>query len=129
VQAIIAIVGENRLRIEARATLTGRGIDVLLTGGESPHIGGVVMCVPRPNEAGPGFSCDTWVIPVTGHKEHHVAQPFGELICKATGQVTVVTAGIHIDQAQPWELEGIKDNCDRVARDLIERILNSSLEV
>ncbi|HZW81798.1 MAG TPA: hypothetical protein VFF14_00055 [Candidatus Deferrimicrobium sp.] len=128
-QTIVVIVGENRLRIEARATLTGRGIDVLLTGGESPHIGGVVMCVPRPNQAGPGFSCDTWVIPVTGHKEHHVAQPFGESICKATGQVIVVTAGIHIDQALPWELEGIKENCEKAARDLIEKILNTCLEV
>lgn len=82
------------------------------------------MSVPRKNFTGEGYSCDTWVIPLAGHKDYLVAQPFGELVCKATGEVTVVTAGIHIEQAQPWELENITINCHQAAKELVKRCCN-----
>lgn len=112
-------IGEGRYKIDLIASLTGRGIHILLTGGESPHIGGVTLSVPRVKPD--GYGVDSWVMPVPGHKEVLVAQPLGERICKFTGEVTVVSAGIHIEKAQKAELDLITANCTAIAEEF-ERV-------
>lgn len=110
--------GEGRFRVELKATFTGDGITALLTGGESPHVGGVVMCVPRPSLTGAGTGYDTYVMPVPGHKDTAAAQPVAEMLCRETGRVTVVVAGIHIDNAQGNELTILLENCLEAGRRL-----------
>jgi hypothetical protein len=122
-EGIYAAWGEGRLRVEISAVFTGNGISALLTGGETPHIGGVVMCVPRPSLSGEGASCDTYVLPVPGHKDTAAAQPVAEMICRRTGQVTVVTAGIHINNAQGHELEQLLQNSMEAGRRLVEKFM------
>ena len=111
--------GEGRYRVDIAAVITGDGISVLLTGGELPHVGAVVISVPRNSLAGEGVSCDSWVMPVPGHKDAEAARPVAELICRSTGQTTVVTAGIHINQAVSWELEALLNNCNTAAKQLV----------
>jgi len=114
--------GDGRRRVELTATFTGRGISALLTGGESPHVGGVVMCVPRPSlSGGAGTGCDTYVLPVPGHKDVLAAQPVAEMICRGAGQVTVVAGGIHIKNALAHELETLLRNSAEAARRLLEK--------
>ncbi|TLN09766.1 hypothetical protein FDZ74_11500 [bacterium] len=113
--------GEGRLRVEISAAFTGNGISVLLTGGETPHVGGVVMCVPRPGLSGEGTGCDSFVLPVPGHKDTLAAQPLAEMICRRTGQVTVVVGGIHIKNAQSHELDKLLQNSMEAGRRLIEK--------
>ena len=111
-------VGEGRYRVEISAILTGNGISVLLTGGEKPHIGAVVMSIPRNSLSGEGISSDSWVLPVPSHKDVEAAKLVAELICRSTGQVTVVTAGIHIARAEEWELDTLLQNCIQAAKQL-----------
>ena len=53
---------------------TGNGICLCLTGGEAPHVGGVVLAAPRPSLTGQGNSCDLWTATVPGHKDVYLAQ-------------------------------------------------------
>jgi hypothetical protein len=113
--------GEGRYQITLTATLTGNGIIAQLLGGEKPHVGGVVLSVPRPSLTGEGVSCDTWILPVPGHKDVEAARLVAEMICRATQQTTVVAAGIHINKAKNRELEIILNNCLAAAREMIDR--------
>ncbi|HEX3016182.1 MAG TPA: hypothetical protein VHQ46_07375 [Desulfobacteria bacterium] len=122
-QTINIAVGEGRTKVALAAALTGRGINILLTGGESPHIGAVVLAVPRPSDTGTGKSSDSWVTPVAGHKDNVVAEMLADRISRATNQVTVVSAGIHIDRAERWELDLIQRNCIDAGERLLKTIV------
>ncbi|MDA8442210.1 MAG: hypothetical protein M0Z55_07525 [Peptococcaceae bacterium] len=114
-------VGEGRLRVNLQATFTGNGINILLTGGESPHIGAVVVCMPSSTDKeSPVLKSE--VITVPTHREADVARPMAEVVCGVTRQVTVVAAGIHIDQAQGWEIVALSENCNLAGRKLCEQL-------
>ena len=117
---------DERSRIELLAWLTGDGIVVFLRGGERPHVGAVVMAVPRPSLSDEGQeSCNSWVLPVLGHKDDEVAKPAAETIAIATGKVTVVVAGIHIHAAKTEEISQIITNCKQLVQKFIETIMIS----
>lgn len=115
--------GAGKFKVEMSAKFTGDGISVLLTGGEKPHIGAVVLSVPRPSLAGASrTSCNSWVIPVLGHKDDEIAKPVAEKLSFAAGQVVAVAAGIHVDAAEPDDIKKIVDNCLHATAQLIDEI-------
>ncbi len=124
-KTVCATAGTGRYRVGIIATLTGEGISVLLTGGEKPHVGAVVLSVPRASLTGAGIGCDSWILPVPGHKDAEAARPAAEMICRATGQTTVVTAGIHIEQATGGELQTLLNNCTVAVKELLNSLTDS----
>lgn len=91
---------------------TGRGWVGSLTGGESPHVGGVVLAVPRVSLSGSdAASCDIYSVPVPGHLDNEMGRFVADLLCRATGSVVSLSSGIHIDHAEPGELDDIRKNC------------------
>ncbi|MDA8227249.1 MAG: hypothetical protein M0T74_05995 [Desulfitobacterium hafniense] len=106
--------GKGRYKISLTLFNTGRGISAVLIGGDSPHIGGVVLAVPRPSLTGDGYSADDFVIPVPHHKDVEVAKPIAHaLACTCRAPVTL-SAGIHSDDLTREEIDLIKKNCDQV---------------
>lgn len=103
--------GREKHRIRLSVMMTDEGINIVLTGGEKAHVGGVVLIVPRQSLAGSGIGSDAWVVPVPGHKDTIAAEKVGTIICRKTGEVVAVSAGIHIDNALPEDLEMIMENC------------------
>lgn len=122
IQTISLSKGEGRVKIDLQALLTGQGIQILVTGGEKPHIGAVVLSVPRPSLSGKGISCDSWITPVLGHKDNIIAQELSEFLCKKINQVVVVSAGVHISNAQPHELELIIENVKSLSHELLSNL-------
>ncbi|WP_418792100.1 hypothetical protein [Phosphitispora sp. TUW77] len=114
--------GEARYRIEISSVITTDGISITITGGEKPHVGGVALSVPRTSLGGGKVSCDTWVIPVPGHKDTEVAVPVAEMICRETRRTVSVAAGIHIDRAEEREIRILVENSLAAARLLMEQI-------
>lgn len=139
-QEIKLSYGEGKYRININALVTADGISVNMTGGEKPHVGGVALSVPRPSLANRicgddlavseasaikgKVSCDTWLTPVPGHKDIHVAGPASEQITRATGEKTVVVAGVHIDNASPEELQLLLENAQKATGLLLDKINN-----
>jgi hypothetical protein len=114
--------GEGRYHIEISSVVTGDGISITITGGEKPHIGGVALSVPRRSLGGEKVSCDTWVMPVPGHKDTEVAVPVAEMVSRETGRTVAVAAGIHIDRAEERELRTLVENSLAAAGLLLEQI-------
>lgn len=104
--------GEGRCQITLDLTDTGNGIHGLLTGGEKPHVGGVVLALPRPSLRGEGWSADVYITPVPGHKDVEVARPVAETLARELRLPVAITAGIHSDALCSEELSEIIGHCD-----------------
>ncbi|MBQ3386731.1 MAG: hypothetical protein IJG53_05345 [Eggerthellaceae bacterium] len=109
-------LGEGSFAIRLILHDTGRGLAGVLTGGDSPHVGSVVLAVPRASLANAeNPSCDVFTVPVPGHLDYVVAQDVATLLCRAYGEPVSVTAGIHVDDATAEDLETIKVICRNLA--------------
>lgn len=109
--------GHGRTQVQLHLFPSGKDWQAVLIGGDRPHIGAVVLAVPRPSLRGTGLSCDCWVSPVTAHKDHLVAQPLAEQLCLACGSTVAVSAGLHVDNASAQELEQFRDNCQAITQE------------
>lgn len=84
--------------IKAELTMAGETVHVLLSGGDTPHIGAVSMAAP---------SGERHTMEFSGHKEAVVSEAWADEICRKTGRETVVAAGIHYDAASPEMIQEI----------------------
>jgi len=114
--------GDGRYIIYISAIITRDGISVIITGGEKPHVGGSALSVPRPDNTEDKISCDTWITPRPGHRDSEVAALLSHMICTDTGMTTAVIAGIHIDKAEPEEINILMENSREATRLLIIKI-------
>ena len=106
---------------------TAGGLVGCLTGGEAPHVGGVVLAVPRASLKGEGVGCDCWVSPVPGHKDAEVAASVAKMLCVALNVPVSITAGIHMDAATPGDIAAIVGNCERAGEKMLRRLKQASL--
>lgn len=114
--------GEGRYAIRLTALITSDGLSVTITGGERPHVGGMAMSVPRlPIQQQPG-GCDTWIIPRPHHRDADIAAMVSKMVCQGTGHCTAVVAGIHIDGAEPHEIDTLIENSREASRRLLDKI-------
>jgi len=79
----------------------------ILGGGETPHIGGVV--IREPGKGGRTIILGT-------HKDHLVLEPLAEKACEKYSATTLVVGGIHIDDASREEIETIIQNCKELMK-------------
>ena len=103
--------GKGRCRITLTLTDTGHGIHGLLTGGEKPHVGGVVLAIPRPSLSGEGWSSDVYITPVPGHKDVDLAKTVAEILARELRMPVAITAGIHSDDLCLEELNQLICHC------------------
>jgi len=101
------------------------GDDVVITigGGTAPHVGAVVLAQPHPSQhnlkdASPSVS----ILTIPPHKEEPVARPIAEAVCRATGRVTVVTAGVHEDELDREGIETYLRLAGTMAAELAARL-------
>lgn len=95
---------------------TGNGLNGLLTGGEKPHVGGVVLAIPRPSLSGEGWRADVYITPVPGHKDVDVARTVADTLARELRCPVVLTAGIHSDHLSSEELSEIISHCDTLTQ-------------
>ena len=108
--------GSGRMTVSLSAFGTeGNGLCVLLTGGESAHVGGVAYAAPRNKSNGDGITADISTICGAGHKDVYAAAIAAKKICVSLNETTCVAAGIHVDHATADELELINKNVEYVA--------------
>jgi hypothetical protein len=114
--------GTGRHQVLLRLWDTSAGWVGSLTGGEVPHVGGVVLAVPRASLSGQGRSCDMWLIPVPGHLDHEVAAPLVRRLCVQLNEPISLTAGIHVERATNEDITLIRENCEAVGQDFLRRL-------
>lgn len=102
--------------------LLGEDCLLILSGGDLPHIGSVVMALPRPSLTGSGeTSCTSSVLNRVGHKDEAICRMGAELVCKATGRAVVCTGGVHVEGVTPRQIEELL----AASRELFTEALNT----
>ncbi|WP_407308816.1 hypothetical protein [Desulfosporosinus sp. SB140] len=112
--------GEGRCQIFLTLIDTGNGLQGLLTGGEKPHVGGVVLALPRPSLSGEGWSSDVYITPVPGHKDVDVGRATAEILAQELVLPVTITSGIHSDHLNPKELREIIQNCNSATQEAVK---------
>lgn len=99
----------------------GRDLTVCVSGGDTPHIGSVVMSVARPSLTGNGVGVTSSVLNGMGHKDEYVARKFAETLAKNYNCTAVCACGIHIDEITESQLKQVSDCCDRLLEKLLTK--------
>lgn len=106
--------GEHVVR--SVSMLVGNDLLVCLWGGTQPHIGAVALALPRPSIADPAVTSSTSsVLTLLGHKEDVVAKAVSERLSARLNRNVVVCAGMHWDHLDLRSIDGIMEDCLRLA--------------
>lgn len=107
-----------KIRLEALST-NGRGLNIFVTGGDTPHVGAVALAVPSANAATGETTCDINIITAYGHKDRFLAEKVADLVCRQTGEIVAVTAGVHVDDATGDDLRTLIANTITAAENFL----------
>lgn len=112
--------GQGRYVLEAVAVQSEEGLNVYLGGGEKPHVGTIVLCQPRPSLKLDGnYSQTTSTINLLGHKDDGVGVPMAQSLCLALRIPVVVTAGVHISDANAEDITAMQKDAEEITSCLL----------
>ncbi|MGN1140120.1 MAG: hypothetical protein ACI4TF_02865 [Oliverpabstia sp.] len=106
-------------RLVVTVTRLGKDYHVVVQGGEKPHIGCVVLAIPRPSLTGDGsVSVTSSVLNVTGHKDEELCRHLAEMLARKKNAVTVCTGGFHVDHIQKEQIDEVTAAIREIEREL-----------
>jgi hypothetical protein len=97
--------GRHTIYLESKKI--GNDLLVAIYGGDAHHIGGVATAYPTESHYRKATTVSVSTLTLPGHKDYIVANTAAEKICKALEVPTVVTVGIHYDNASSKDIEEI----------------------
>jgi hypothetical protein len=95
-------LGEGKHRVSLKQVRVGSDLLLILTGGEQPHLGGVVLCEPGK---------EALVIRRGTHNDHIVLTPLAKTACEKYQTTVVAVGGIHIEHASKEDIDQVIKNC------------------
>ncbi|NLI14311.1 proteasome assembly chaperone 4 family protein [Pelotomaculum propionicicum] len=108
------------LNVELQAIAMGRDWNVIITGGEIPHLGAIALGIPRPSLQNPEqTSATVSVLTLTGHKEDEIARPAAHFLASKLNAPVVVTCGIHNDRIKPEDIRRVGQLVQEALNDLV----------
>ena len=114
---------KGRIKIDLQAVSVGEDLCIIISGGDTPHIGCVTLSVPRPSLLAPTVtSATTSVLNLIGHKDDEAARYVSHTLCSGLNKNIVVTCGIHLDQITPEEIETTIDLIKEITDKLVQKI-------
>ena len=78
VNAVFTEKMQNGLPVFAQLVQMGKDCTICVWGGDTPHVGSVVMSTARPSLTGSGVGVTSSVLNGIGHKDEYVARKFAE---------------------------------------------------
>ena len=109
--------GQHTIYLESKEI--GNNLLIAIYGGDEHHIGSVAAAFPTQSHYRDAMTVSVSTLTYPGHKDYVVANSAAEKICKALDVPTVVTVGIHYDNASTGEIQEIIS----VVNDLVEEIV------
>jgi hypothetical protein len=92
------------------------GVVISISGGDFPHVGAVALAEPRPSRKDDSkTSSSVSVIVRLGHKEDDLAKRLAGEVCASLNLPVVLSAGIHIDDANDRQIH----DAELLAGDLV----------
>ena len=106
-------------KIYVQVTRLGSDYNIVIQGGEKPHVGCTVLAVPRPSLKGDGrISTTASVLNVTGHKDEMICRYLAERISGRENAVVVCTGGFHIDGIEEGQIQEVQDAVREMERQI-----------
>ena len=115
--------GPHKIFLDSR--VIGNDFLVSIYGGDEHHIGGVAIAYPTKSHYRDKLIININTINLPGHKDYILANSAAEQICKALSKPTIVTAGIHIDNAASFELDEVVESVDILVKQVIDHYQNA----
>lgn len=97
----------------------GKDLLIAIYGGDAHHIGGAAVAYPTPSHYRDATTVSVSTMTLPGHKDYVVANTAAEKICKALETPTIVTVGIHYDNATKNDIDEIVSVVDALVQDAI----------
>jgi len=112
----------SRQRSSFNASLSlqplGDDLQVVIWGGERPHVGAVAVAEPRVSRTDPSrTTASSSVICLSGHKEDELARDAALRLAIVSRGAVAVTAGLHWDQLDADDIKEVLLLCDELIRD------------
>lgn len=81
-----------------------------VSGGDRPHIGCVVLAMPRPSRKNAdAVSATSSVLNVEGHQDERLCRKLAEMAAKRKNAITVCTGGFHMDCITKEQIQELMD--------------------
>ncbi|TFH09364.1 MAG: hypothetical protein E4H14_04585 [Candidatus Thorarchaeota archaeon] len=109
--------GNHTIYLEVKEI--GKDLLISIHGGDEHHIGGVAIAYITPSHYRDASTVSLSSLTFPGHKDYVVANSTAEKVCKALERATVVTAGIHYDNATKNDIDGILKAVEELVDELL----------
>lgn len=119
VNAVFTEKMQNGLSVFAQLVQMGKDCTICVWGGDTPHVGSVVMSTARPSLTGNGVGVTSSVLNGIGHKDEYVARKFAEAAAEKFVCTAVCSCGIHIDGITQAQLQEVSVVCDKLLKQVI----------
>ena len=103
----------NRIEINLTAFSMGKDLCVILTGGDTPHLGAITAS---------SQSLDPQTIVFDTHKENYVTEMLAEILRKDYLGNFVICCGIHLEDIEKTEITDIMDLCRQMIIELCNKL-------
>ncbi|WP_192895577.1 proteasome assembly chaperone 4 family protein, partial [Pelotomaculum sp. FP] len=118
----------NGLHVVLQATAMGKDWNVVITGGEIPHLGSIALGIPRPSlQNSARISATVSVLTLTGHKEDEIVRPAAYFLASRLNAPVVVSCGIHNEQIKSEDIRRIGDLVQEALTDLLVAACNKDM--
>ncbi len=95
-----------------------------VSGGERPHIGCVVLAIPRSSLHDPDVtSATSSVLNVIGHKDECICRRLAEAVAKRKNAVAVCVGGFHMDEITTGQVQELMDCIKWLIEDELECLI------
>ncbi|MGY5873458.1 MAG: hypothetical protein RTV72_14505 [Candidatus Thorarchaeota archaeon] len=111
--------GRHTIYLEVKEI--GRDLLVSIHGGDEHHIGGVSIAYVTPSHYRDASTVSLSSLTFPGHKDYVVANSTAEKICKVLERSTVVTVGIHYNDATKDDIDEIIKAVDGLVDELLSQ--------
>lgn len=102
-------------KIQMDITPVGNDIHILLTGGDKHRIGCTAFSVPQPGTD--PVKCDTTIIKSDDFADDSFCAYVAENIAQKTGQRTLCTGGVYVENPDDHEKDKLYENIDEMILD------------
>lgn len=122
-------VGTGPCAVKASVQLLGEDVLIAVWGGTRPHIGSLAVSTSDPErDPEQGRSSNVLQFCFPGHRDDVVARRVSERVAAALQRTVAVSAGIHIPDITPAEIDAVLANTDLLIEEIITLLKGSAPE-
>ncbi len=111
---------QGRIEIYLQACFVGEDLQLIIAGGDRPHIGAVAVSICPPGlKNSEAQEMTTSVVTVPGHKEDQLAREAAHQVAVAIGRTVSVSCGIHLEQISKQEIQVVQE----LVRTLVDELV------